>query len=62
MTPPRPEKATSAFFGEPGKSAVKRPQNAPMVHSEVARAAYAIKEVGALYDRKSSRRQPDGIS
>ena len=44
-------KGDLGFFGEPGKSAVKRPQNAPTVHSEVARAAYAIKDIGALYDQ-----------
>ena len=44
-------KGDLGFFGEPGKSAVKRPQNAPMVHSEVAKAAYAVTEVGGLYDR-----------
>lgn len=36
------------FFGEPGVSSVKRPQNAPVVPSAVAKAAFQIAEVGDL--------------
>jgi len=36
------------FFGEPGKTSVKRPQNAPPVPSALARAAYKLDAVGQL--------------
>jgi len=36
------------FFGKPGVSNVKRPQNAPLVPSAIANAAFDLKPVGAL--------------